>query len=147
MYNEFHDIGSEIAGEAAAALAAATLAGASPTTDYLTPAQQLYSFATGPAMGSYANTNSLGIQIHSALYPSTVGSASHHCHYVLFLIGRHSPLNLHTSLRLSSNPWINNYSIACLLARLYWVFGQQFEHHGWPEYSTTRRSSLDWNLT
>ena len=64
--------GSEIAGEAAAALAAATLARANPDADYLTPAKQLYSFATGPAKGSYMNTNSLGIQIHAALYPSTV---------------------------------------------------------------------------
>ena len=64
--------GSEIAGEAAAALAAASLSRASPTSDYLTPAAQLYTFATGPAKGSYMNTSSLGIQIHAALYPSTV---------------------------------------------------------------------------
>lgn len=62
--------GSEIAGEAAAALAAAQLSKASPTTDYLTPAEQLYTFATGPAKGSYMNTTSPGIQIHAALYPS-----------------------------------------------------------------------------
>lgn len=63
--------GSEIAGEAAAALSAASLSGASPTSDYLTTAKQLYTFATGPAKGSYMNTSSLGIQIHAALYPST----------------------------------------------------------------------------
>lgn len=66
------DAGSEIAGEAAAALAAATLAKASPTSDYLTVAKQLYALATGPGKGSYMNTTSAGIQIHAALYPSTV---------------------------------------------------------------------------
>lgn len=64
--------GSEIAGEAAAALAAASLSGASPGNTYVSTAQQLYTFATGPAKGSYMNTSSLGIQIHAALYPSTV---------------------------------------------------------------------------
>lgn len=71
-YFYFGCAGSEIAGEAAAALAAAHLSNASAGDDYLTPAAQLYSFATGPAKGSYMNTSSLGVQIHAALYPSTV---------------------------------------------------------------------------
>lgn len=63
--------GSEIAAEAAAGLAAAHLSNASAGDDYLTSATQLYTFATGPAKGSYMNTSSLGVQIHAALYPST----------------------------------------------------------------------------
>jgi len=70
--------GSEILGEAAAALSATYLAlgGGEEFAEYLQAAEEVYAFGTGAAKGSYANATSAVVRQQQALTPSMVGNSA-----------------------------------------------------------------------
>jgi hypothetical protein len=63
--------GSEILGEAAAALAATYLS-MGGGDDYLSVAEEVYAFGTGAGKGSYKNATNLGVLQQQLLTPTTV---------------------------------------------------------------------------